>query len=138
MKDEKIYSSEILKQFLDFIDEAKSCYDYNLEAMKNEDKATQDYLHMLELDELNCSQRSKIATKLMHNRQQRREYKDAVEELEPVIEFLNDAQNKKVINSLSHLLGQIRKVENYHKSRIYVPKVVDTKPIGIIELNEVS
>ena len=65
-----------IKSFLDFMDGVQTEYNYNLEAMKNEDRITQDYLHKLELDGLNCRERSKIATQLVHNRQQRRNYKD--------------------------------------------------------------
>ena len=82
--------SQIIKTFLDFVDTAQSQYNFNLEAMKNEDRTTQDYLHRLELEGLNYRERSKIATQLAHNRQVRRAYKDAVEELEPVVEFFED------------------------------------------------
>lgn len=124
MKQEPAQYSQIIKLFLDFIDNARSEYTFNLEAMKNEERITQDYLHKLELEGLNCRERSKIATQLAHNRQARREYKDAVEELEPIIEFLEEPKNRSVFNSMAQLLGQVRKVENYHKSRFYVPKVI--------------
>ncbi len=124
MKQEKLLPSGILKMFLDFVDNAKSDYNYNLEAMKNEERITQDYLHKLELDGLNCRERSKIATQLVTNRQARREYKDSVEELAPIVEFFEDPQNRKLINNMAQLLGQVRKVENYHKNRLYVPKVI--------------
>ncbi len=124
MKQEKLLPSGILKMFLDFVDNAKSDYTYNLEAMKNEERITQDYLHKLELEGLNCRERSKIATQLVANRQARREYKDSVEELAPIVEFFEDPQNRKLINNMAQLLGQVRKVENYHKNRLYVPKVI--------------
>lgn len=60
MKQERILPSGILKMSLDFIDNAKSDYNYNLEAMKNEERITQDYLHKLELEGLNCRERSKM------------------------------------------------------------------------------
>ena len=117
--------SHNLKLFLDFIETAKADYTYCLEAMKNEDRITQDYLHSLELDGLNCRERSKIATKLVSNRQARRSYKDAVEELQPIVEFFEDPKNKAFLNSISQLLGQVRKMENYHINRFYVPKVIE-------------
>lgn len=129
MKQEKIQYSQIIKTFLDFVDNARSEYNFNLEAMKNEERITQDYLHKLELEGLNCRERSKIATLLANNRKARRGYKDAVEELEPIVEFFEDPKNRSVLNSMSQLLGQIRKVESYHKRRFYVPKVIDGEPI---------
>lgn len=121
--------SQAIKTFLDFVDNAKSDYNYNLEAMKNEERITQDYLHKLELEGLNCRERSKIATQLVANRQARRNYKDAVEELEPIVDFFEDPQNKNLIKKMSELLGQIRKVENYHQRRFYVPKVIHGETI---------
>lgn len=127
MKQEKMLPSGILKMFLDFVENAKSDYNYNLEAMKNEERVTQDYLHKLELEGLNCRERSKIATQLVLNRQARRKYKDCVEELEPIIEFFEEPQNRRLINNMSQLLGQVRKVENYHKNRFYVPKAIQSE-----------
>ena len=125
MKQEnRLLPSQYIKTFLDFVENSKSDYSYNFEAMKNEERITQDYLHKLELEGLNCRERSKIATQLATNRQARRVYKDAVEELEPIIEFFDDPHNKKFIERMTHLLGQVRKAENYHQKRFYVPKVV--------------
>ena len=42
MKGEQILYSQILKTFLDFVDTAQSQYNFNLEAMKNEERITQD------------------------------------------------------------------------------------------------
>ena len=130
MKQErKIQPSQFIKTFLDFVENAKSDDKFNLEAMKNEERITQDYLHKLELEGLNCRERSKIATQLVANRQARRSYKDAVEELEPIVEFFEDPQNKKLIDHMSQLLGQVRKVENYHQRRFYAPKVIPGETI---------
>lgn len=46
-----------IKAFLDFVDNAKLDFNFNLEAMKNEEGITQDYLHKLELEGLNCRER---------------------------------------------------------------------------------
>ncbi len=128
-QEQKILPSQVLKTFLDFVDNAKSDYNFNLEAMKNEERITQDYLHKLELENLNYRERSKIATQLVSNRQARRNYKDAVEELEPIVDFFDDPQNKVLIKKMSELLGQIRKVESYHQRRFYVPKVIPGETI---------
>lgn len=124
MKQQKISPSQFIKNFLEFVQNVKSDYDYNVEAMRKEDRITQDYLHMLELEDLSYHERSKVATKLVENRKARRDYKDMVEELEPIIEFLEDPANKKVIDHMSHLLGKVRKVESYHQNRFYMPKVI--------------
>ena len=79
--------SEQITNFLNFITAARSHYKFCKEEQTKQEALTQDYLHSLELDGLNCSERSKLATKLAMNRKDRRYYKDRVEELEPVITF---------------------------------------------------
>lgn len=120
-------SSERLAEFLNFVTEAQSQYKFCSEEVNNQDKLTQDYLHSLELDNLKCSERSKIATKLVTNRRDRRYFKDKAEELEPLVVFFEDPANKKVLNNLRQVLGQMRKSEGYHKNRNYIPRVLKEK-----------
>jgi hypothetical protein len=119
--------SEYISEFLNFISEAQSHYKFCYEEMETQDKLTQDYLHMLELDDLKCGERSKLATKLAINRKDRRYYRDRVEELEPIVRFFEDPQSKKVLDKLKEVLGQTRKAENYHKNRMYIPRVLKEK-----------
>lgn len=119
--------SEYLTEFLNFVTEAQSHYRFCSDEVNNQDKLTQDYLHSLELDDLKRDERSKIATKLAINRKDRRYYKDRVEELQPIVDFFTDPQNKKVLDKLTNVLGACRKAENYHKDRIYIPKVLKEK-----------
>ncbi len=120
----KMTASEFIKEFLDFVESARSNYQFNLDAMKNEENITQDYLHKLELEGLNYHERGKIATNLAANRRARRDYKDAVEELQPVVDFFAEPQHKKLINQMHQLLGQVRKIESYHQRRFYIPRVI--------------
>lgn len=119
--------SEYLTEFLNFVADAQSHYRFCSDEVNNQDKLTQDYLHSLELDDLKRDERSKIATKLAINRKDRRYYKDRVEELQPIVDFFTDPQNKKVLDKLTNVLGACRKAENYHKDRIYIPKVLKEK-----------
>lgn len=119
--------SEQLSAFLTFVATTQSHYNFCLDEMKKQEQLTQDYLHSLELDDLKRDERSKIATKLAINRKDRRYYKDRVEELQPIVDFCTDPQNKKVLDKLTNVLGQCRKQENYHKDRIYIPKVLKEK-----------
>lgn len=118
--------SEYISEFLNFVTSAQSQYVFYLDEMHKQEDLTQDYLHSLELDGLNCAERSKIATKLVVNRKDRRYYKDLVEELQPVVEFFNDIERrdrKKVLNELTQLLGAVRKAEARHVGRKYIPKI---------------
>ena len=114
--------SEEIKQFLDFIREAESRYVMSQEAVKTEEDRTQDLLHAIEF-ESNTGKLDEYAERLRLSRIERRENKDIVEELEPIIEFLNVQGNKKTMDQLTQLLGKVRKVEKYHESRSYHPRV---------------
>lgn len=116
--------SEYIAEFLNFVTEAQAKYKYYSDEVNGQDKLTQDYLHSLELDDLKCDERSKIATKLMINRKDRRYYKDWTEELEPIVTFFAEPQNKKVLDKLTQVLGQTRRMEGYHKDRSYIPRVL--------------
>ena len=123
MKNNKL-PSEYIAEFINFVKEAQSHYKFCEEEMHNQEALTQDYLHKLELDELNCAERSKLATKLAINRKDRRYYKDRVEELKPIVDFFADQQNKRVFDLLTQVIGQTRKQEGYHKYRTYKPKIL--------------
>ena len=116
--------STYVSDFLDFVTNAQVRYRICSEEMNTQEKLTQDYLHSLELDDLDRSERSKIATKLSTNRKDRRYYKDRVEEFEPIVEFFKDPSHKKTLDQLTQVLGQLRKAENYHKNRTYKPKAL--------------
>ena len=122
--------SEFISEFLNFIAWAQSHYGFCSDEVNNQDKLTQDYLHSLELGNMKCDERSKIATKLAVNRQDRRYYKDRVEELEPIVQFFEEPQNKKVLDKLKQVLGVVRKSELYHKDRKYTPRVLKDKERG--------
>ena len=114
--------SEEIKRFLDFLDESRRTYDMAMESMKQEDKKLQDFLHAVEF-EVSAKERSKICTKLHKSRNDRRRYKDIVEEREDLVRFFQDPQHKKTLEQLRQLLGRVRKVERYHADRTYTPRV---------------
>lgn len=116
--------SEQITNFLNFITAAQSHYKFCKEEQEKQEALTQDFLHSLELDGLNCCERSKLATKLAINRKDRRYYKDRVEELDLVVKWATDPANIKSVNQLKQILGQVRKQENYHKDRTYTPKIL--------------
>lgn len=122
--------SEYISEFLNFVAEAQVQHRIYGEEVNNQDKLTQDYLHSLELDDLKRDERSKIATRLALNRKDRRYYKDRVEEVEPIVEFFEDPQNKKVLDKLKKILGDTRRQESYHKDRKYTPRVLKEKKNG--------
>ena len=114
-------SSEI-ERFMHFLDDTKSKYGIAMDAMKTEEKRTQDLLHAIEFAST-AKERNKLCTKLRQSRVERRKNKDIVEDLEPIIEFLEDGKHKVALNSLTLVLGKVRKAEKYHENRYYIPRV---------------
>lgn len=119
--------SKHVEDFLNFLRNAQSEYTWSMEKEKEQDELTQDFLHLLELENPSYHERAKIAGYLSEARQERRQYKDNVEELKSIVEFVQG--NKKFLNELEQVLGEVRKQEKYHMNRSYRPRVLDEETI---------
>lgn len=119
--------SEIISSFCKAIDDARLDYAWNYDQVNKMDKLTQDYLHMLELDDLDYRKRAKVATQISKCRQLRRAHKDTVEILEPLIFFFGTEKGKQLVNLSKEILGQMRKLEDRMENRIYFPRVLEQK-----------
>lgn len=123
-KQEQPRFSDTISAFLKLMDDAQKDYTYNSEQVDRMNKLTQDYLHSLELDGLDYKGRARIATQLTKTRQARRNHKDMVEVLEPIVMFLDTDKGKTLLNFMREVLGKTRKVENYLAHRTYIPRVL--------------
>lgn len=117
--------SGTISRFCNFLEESQRTYTWNVDKVGEMDRLTQDYLHSLELDGLNYEERAKIATKLAQCRQARREHKDTVQVLQPLVEWLDTDKGKQLFNLLRDVLGKTRKVEGRMEKRVYRPRVKD-------------
>lgn len=117
--------SNCISDFCKMVESARSDYEWNYEEVNRLDKLTQDYLHQLELDELNYYERAKVATRLAQCRKLRRISKDTVEVLEPLIAFLDSEKGRGMMNLMRETLGKTRKVEERMKTRTYRNKVLE-------------
>ena len=118
--DEKI--SESVENILEFFEQCRIGYNAASEEVETENKRLQDLLHMIEF-EPSGKERNKIATKLKNSRVYRRQNKDMMEVLEPIIEFLDKDSSKKALNLLKEALGAVRKAEQRQENRVYYPRV---------------
>lgn len=114
--------SEILARAAKLLNDAPKVYETNFELMKEQDALQQDLLHKLEIENLTRDERAKLATELRDCRRLRRKYKDVVEELEPIAGYCGTAAGMQAVKQLSRFVGELRKVENYHQNRHYVPR----------------
>lgn len=117
--------SECISAFCRMMEDAKRDYIWNYDQVNRMDKLTQDYLHKLELDNLDYKERAKIAMQLAKCRQERREHKDTAEILEPLVQFLESDKGKNLLNLVREVLGKTRKVEERMETRTYIPRVLE-------------
>lgn len=121
MKEKEI--SEVLQEFLNYIDRCKNEYESAHAAVGKEDKRLQDLLHELEFAS-DRNARNKVATKFQNSRRERRKQKDELMRRQLIVDFFNEPQNKKVLNNLRQLLGRQRTQEEFlNGKREYKPRV---------------
>jgi len=88
------------------------------------EQLTQDYLHMLELQDTKYHDRAKIASKLRQCRIDRRSMKDAIAVTDPLVDFLATERGKMLVSQLQQVLGNSRKVVKNAAIRQYAPRVL--------------
>lgn len=117
------FNLDILLSSIKDLSDLVKLYDFCEEQVDVEQQITQDLLHAIEFS-TSCKERYKYSTTLHYNRQRRRQYKDAMTVLKPVIEFIQKDENKKMLNRLTNLLGEARKTRNHSSDRTYSPRVL--------------
>ena len=117
--------SVCISDFCKMVETARSDYEWNRDEVNRLDRLTQDYIHKLELEGLDYSERAKVATKLMKCRQLRRESKDTIEILEPLITFLEGEKGREMMNLIRNILGKTRKAEERMLNRTYRYRVLE-------------
>lgn len=115
--------SEVLSEFLSYIDRIRYDYKAAHDAVKKEEKRLQDLLHELEFAE-GGNEKRRAGTKLQQSRRNRRRQKDEMMRLELVVQFFDDPTPKSTINKMRQLLGKQRKQEEFlDGERHYNPRV---------------
>ena len=119
--------SEQISNFLSMTDQAQKSYKWSQEEIQRLDLLTQDYLHMLELQDSNYHKRAQIAAALRQCRVTRRHHKDNILFLEPLIILLGSDKGKMMVSQLQQTLGAVRKAERSVNDRHYTPRVLSTE-----------
>lgn len=117
--------SDAIGELIELLEDAKKDYYWNADEVNRLNGLQQDLLHKLELDGLKYGERAKVATKLMRCRKDRRESKDMVRVLEPLVKFLESDKGKNMINLMKEVLGKTRRVEKDMENRVYVPRELE-------------
>lgn len=104
---------------------AQKNHDANLSEMRHQEDIECDLHHDLELNPHNAVEMVQIAKSLREVLRTRRYFKDRMLCYEPLIKFMQDQQNAKVIGRFSQLISELKKVEAYEAKRMYMPKVIN-------------
>lgn len=113
-------ASKDLERFLDSLKSAESQLDQATAGQQEAEAETQDILHALELENHSYHEMAALSRKLAEVRQTRRQNKDIVAQLTPVVEWTRE--NDAAVRSLQRLLGDLRKVERSTQNRFYTPR----------------
>lgn len=116
------YTKDI-EAFLKTLKSAEENNRMSKEQLVYEDKLLQDILHKLELEDLNYSERAKLATQLKNSRKNRRKAKDTIEFTDAILEWLEN--NKKPVEQLKQVLGKLRKIKEVQGARQYTPRIMN-------------
>ena len=122
-KDCTSYSGE-LNRFIRFIEGVKRKYEDCKTELNRQEQLKIDLLHLLELKCSYAKDRTRISKKLQKCLLWRRECKDTIALLEPLVLFMNTDKGKFVINQLPQLLGSMRKEEKHIANRDYAPRIL--------------
>lgn len=120
MSKEENALSEKIAEFLAFLRESEALLRISAQNEQEANDATQDILHMLELNETAYHDGARLAQKLAEIRRQRRAAKDLYGVVAPIAAWAES--NKAVIKSLERLLGDVRRAEKLMQNRTYTQK----------------
>ena len=117
--------SEVLSEFMAYIDRIRYDYKAAHDAVKKEEKRLQDLLHDIEFAE-GENEKRRAGTRLQQSRRNRRRKKDEMMRLELVVQFFDEPTQKSTINKMRQLLGKQRKQEEFlNGERHYNKRVQD-------------
>lgn len=107
---------------MNFIDQCYADYQSANEAVIEEDRRLQDFLHEMEFAP-DKAERNRVATRLQNSRKERRRNKDAAKLNEQVVKFFDEKAHRETLNRMRQLLGRQRKEEEYlFGERVYKPR----------------
>lgn len=104
--------SEIITEFLNFLESAKNEYESAYAEVGAEDRKEQTFLHDLEFAP-NKNERNKVATRFQQSRRARRKAKDRAQLYEYISNFYTDKQNQNMIKALRRLQNEQITREKY-------------------------
>lgn len=115
-------ASEVLEEFLQWALECQTDYDTCKGIIAEEEKKEQDFWHLLEFTG-KCEDRSRIATIIHESRIRRRKYKNQMEVLEPLVQYLRREQTKLLLRGFKTVTNTVKTQElRMESEKEYNPK----------------
>jgi len=128
MKQTKPRPSEVIENFLNYIERCKTDYQNAVKAVEDADKKELiDLVHDMEFAK-DKNERNRVATRLQRSRLERRKNKDIVDELEDIVKFFDELNHRNTLNKMRQLLTKQKKTEEYvHGEREYKPRMKEAQ-----------
>lgn len=118
------YDLDLVLFAVTYMDKLIKLYEDAQSQINTEQQITQDLLHAIEFAD-NCKEWYRLSTQLHYSRVRRRQYKNAVEVLEPVVKFLKSPDNKKRLDILRNIVGESRKIKSTLSDKTYHPRILN-------------
>lgn len=104
--------SEVITDFLNFLELSKYEYETAYNAVGKEDAKTQTFMHDLEFAP-DKAERNKIATRFQKSRKERRRQKDITLLYEHLYSFYTDKKNAEMLKAIRRLQNEQISTEKY-------------------------
>lgn len=127
MKEFVVEFLEVAVRFAELFKQSKEKFAAYESLVNKSEKATQDILHKMELDNLSRQDKVKFATKLAHVRKDRRYFKDKVDALKDLMAKFEGYGPSFVgnVNKMADTAAVSFKKYQNRKNRKYTPRVIE-------------
>lgn len=118
---------EVKKAITDFTSIFTSIYDVKKDLedqLSIKDDETTDYLHELELGNLNAIEVMATAKKLINSRKERRIIKEKLELIKTTKGFVDNYIVKGIVGDLEQVVGNIDTLKRNQENRQYTPRIL--------------
>lgn len=116
---DKKYSIDTAKDFMDLIHTIGKRYEDALNEIDNYNNIRNNIYHQLELSEGTQEEKLEMLNKIQTISTDRRELKNFVETVKPLVDFLQIEKNKKVFTDLARILNDITLNKEKLEKRVY-------------------
>ena len=94
------------------------------EKIRQKEAEQEDYLHEIELGNLNGIQLTGVAKDLKQTRKERRVFKDKLELINTLKGYTDKYITKGIVGDTKQAIKNIEMLESNHKTREYVPRII--------------